>query len=308
VKPRSKRPSRARRACTAVTVTAVVLGSGWPTSAAVGAGKSAAESKSQAAPLASLLPANIRAMGTITVPSSIEFPPFEYFVPGTTTATGLDVDIMNAIGHELGLTFKFLNFKFESIIPSIQNGRFVIAMSSMSDTSPREKQVDFVDYFVDGEQMMVKAGNPDKITSYADLSGKPVALAVGDTDLTVEAQVDKQLAAQHKPPMHGLVLPGTPQDLLAIDSGRAVATIIDAASGAYDVKTTHSFEMVGPIVDTGPYGIDFPKGAKQFEHAAQAALNAMKKSGTYTKILDKWGEGAGAIKSFTINAAAAYGQ
>jgi ABC-type amino acid transport substrate-binding protein len=66
--------------------------------------------------------------------------------------------------------------------------------------------------------------------------------------------------------------------------------------------------MTGPIVDTGPYGIDFPKGAKQFEHAAQAALNAIKKSGTYSTILNKWGEGAGAINSFTINAAAAYGQ
>lgn len=263
---------------------------------------------STTATLASLLPANIRAMGTITVPSSIEFPPFEYFVPGTTNATGLDVDIMNAIAEKLGIKFKFVNFKFESIIPSIQNGRFVIAMSSMSDTSTREKQVDFVDYFVDGEQMMVKAGNPDHLTNYLDLSGKPVALAVGDTDLSVEAAVNKQLTASGKPGMKGLVLPGTPQDLLAIDSGRAVATIIDAASGAYDVKTTGKYEMVGPITMTGPYGIDFPKGATQFETAVQAALNAMTADGTYQKILAKWGESSGAIKSFTINNAAAYGQ
>ena len=261
-----------------------------------------------APPLATLLPANIRAMGTITVPSSIEFPPFEYFVPGTTTATGLDVDIMNAIGKELGVKFKFVNYKFESIIPSIQNGRYVIAMSSMSDTSPREKQVDFVDYFVDGEQIMVKAGNPLHISSYADLSGKPVGLCVGDTDLTVAAAQNKILKAAGKPPINGLVLPGTPQDLLAIDSGRAVATIIDAASGAYDVKTTQKYEMVGPITDTGPYGIDFPKSATQFEKAAQAALNAIKANGTYQQILAKWGESAGAIKSFTINGAAAYGQ
>ncbi len=182
-------------------------------------------------------------------------------------------------------------------------------MSSMSDTSPREKQVDFVDYFVDGEQIMVKAGNPDKITTYKELSGKSVALCVGDTDLTVEAQVNKTLQAEGKPLIKGLVLPGTPQDLLAIDSGRAVATIIDAGSGAYDVKTTSGkYGMVGPIIDQGPYGIDFPKGAKQFEKATQAALNALKAHGTYQKILAKWGEGAGAIKSFTIDGAAAYGQ
>jgi len=285
----------------AVTVAAVLVAAG----SAAGAGRLAPRTK---APLASLVPANIRAMGTITVPSSIEFPPFEYFVPGTTNATGLDVDIMNAIGNELGLKFQFVNFKFESIIPSLENGRFVIAMSSMSDTSPREKQVGFVDYFVDGEQIMVKAGNPEKITTYDELSGKSVALCVGDTDLTVEAQVNKRLAAAGRPLIKGIVLPGTPQDLLAIDSGRAVATIIDAASGAYDVKTTGKYEMVGPIIDTGPYGIDFPKGAKQFEKAAQAALRALKADGTYQKILAKWGESAGAIKSFTINGAAAYGQ
>lgn len=288
-----------------IVVIAIVL-----IAAACGSSSSSTSSPSPSAsaPLASLLPANIRSMGTVTVPSSIEFPPFEYFVPGTTNATGLDVDIMNAIAQQLGIKFKFVNYKFESIIPSLQNGRFVIAMSSMSDTSVREKQVDFVDYFIDGEQMMVKAGNPDNISTYADLSGKPVALAVGDTDLTVQAAVNKQLAAAGKPPMKGLVLPGTPQDLLAIDSGRAVATIIDAASGAYDVKTTHKYEMVGPITETGPYGIDFPKHSTQFESAVQSALNAIKANGTYQKILAKWGESAGAIKSFTINNAAAYGQ
>jgi polar amino acid transport system substrate-binding protein len=258
--------------------------------------------------LAAMVPANIRAMGTITVPSSIEFPPFEYFTPGTTNATGLDIDIMNAIADKLGIKFKFINFKFESIIPSIQNGRYVIAMSSMSDTTAREKQVDFVDYFVDGEQIMVPAANPNHINGYADLSGKTVALAVGDTDLTTAAQQNKILQAAGKAPMKGITLPGTPQDLAAIDSGRAVATIIDAASGAYDVKTTGKYLMVGPITNTGPYGIDFPKGASQFEAAVQAALNALKADGTYQQILTKWGEAAGAIKSFTVNAAAAYGQ
>jgi len=269
---------------------------------------SSTPSPKASAPLAALLPASIRSMGTVTVPSSIEFPPFEYYQPGTTNATGLDVDIMNAIAQQLGTKFKFVNYKFESIIPSLQNGRYQIAMSSMSDTTPREKQVDFVDYFVDGEQIMVKAGNPDHINTFADLSGKPVALAVGDTDLSVEAAVNKQLAAAGKPPMKGLVLPGTPQDLLAIDSGRAVATIIDAASGAYDVKTTGKYQMVGPITMTGPYGIDFPKGSKQFETAVQSALNRIKANGTYQQILSKWGESAGAIKNFTTNNAAAYGQ
>jgi polar amino acid transport system substrate-binding protein len=263
---------------------------------------------STSAPLAHLLPDNIRTMGTIAVPSSIEFPPFEYFVPGTTNATGLDIDIMNAIAQQLGIKFKFINYKFESIIPSVQNGRFVIAMSSHTDTTAREKQVDFVDYFLDGEQIMVKVGNPNNITAFTDLSGKPVALAAGDTNLTVAEQVNKELAAAGKPPMQGLVLPGTPQDLLAIDSGRAVATIIDAASGAYDVKTTGKYEMVGPIVSTSAYGIVFPKGATQFESAVQAALDALKADGTYAMILAKWNQSEGAIKSFTINAAAAYGQ
>ncbi len=287
----------------AIAIAFVVAACGGSTSSS----PSPTPSASASAALASQLPANIRAMGTITVPSSIEFAPFEYFEPGTTTATGLDVDIMNAISQQLGIKFAFVNFKFESIIPALQNGRFVIAMSSMSDTSAREKQIDFVDYFVDGEQIMVKKGNPEQITSYADLSGKTVALAVGDTDLDVLAAENKKLTAAGKPLMKGLVLPGTPQDLLAIDSGRAVATIIDAASGAYDVKTTGKYEMVGPITFEGPYGIDFPKGSTQFESAVQAALNALKANGSYQQILAKWGLTEGAIKSFTLNDAAAYG-
>jgi polar amino acid transport system substrate-binding protein len=260
------------------------------------------------APLAHLLPSSVKPGSTLTVPSSIEYAPFEYFAANGTTAIGLDVDIMNAIGQLLGIKFKFENYSFAAIIPAVQDGRFLISQSSFSDTSAREKQVSFVDYFIDGEQIMVKAGNPDHINSFLDLCGRPVALAVGDTDIGVAADTTKQCKAAKKPAVNGQILPGTPADLLAISSGRSEATIIDSAAGGYDVRTTKGkYEMVGPIIDSGPYGIVLRKSETKFISAIQAALVMMKSQGTYQRILAKWAESDGAIKSFTINAAAKYG-
>jgi polar amino acid transport system substrate-binding protein len=271
-------------------------------------GSGAASTHKKSAPLSYLLPSDVKVGSTVTVPSSIEYPPFEYFAANNKTPIGLDVDIMNAIGQLLGIKFKFENYSFAAIIPAVQDGRFLISQSSFSDTSQREKAVSFVDYFIDGEQIMVKAGNPYHINSYLDLCGKPVALAVGDTDIGVADATTKQCKAKGKPAVNGQILPGTPADLLAIASGRSDATIIDSASGAYDVRTTKAkYEMVGPIIDSGPYGIVLAKKETKFIKAIQSALVMMKKQGTYQKILAKWAEGDGAIKSFTINAAAAYG-
>ncbi len=271
-------------------------------------GSGAALAHKKHAPLSNLLPSDVKVGSTLTVPSSIEYAPFEYFAANNKTVIGLDVDIMSAIGQLLGIKFKFENYSFAAIIPAVQDGRFLISQSSFSDTSAREKQVSFVDYFIDGEQIMVKAGNPYHITNFLDLCGKPVALASGDTDIGVAAATSKQCKAKGKPAVNGQIFPGTPADLLAISSGRSDATIIDSAAGAYDVRTTKGkYEMVGPIIDSGPYGIVLNKKETKFIAAIQAALVQMKKQGTYANILAKWSERSGAIKSFTIDAAASYG-
>ncbi|MBB2890631.1 transporter substrate-binding domain-containing protein [Flexivirga oryzae] len=113
------------------------------------------------APLAHRLPAAIRKKGYVTVATNPGYPPFETLSSDQHTIVGLDPDILQAIAHQLGITAKFQQAGFDSIIPGLQAGRYDMAMSGMTDTTQREKQVQFVDYFlVGGGILMAKGTRP----------------------------------------------------------------------------------------------------------------------------------------------------
>src|SRR5437764_2865710 len=152
--------------------------------AACGGGSSHPKATSTSAPLAGMLPANIRSAGVIKVGSDIEYAPIEVYNPQHIPA-GLDVDLASALGKQLGVTFKFIDdTDFNGIIAAMLAGRFDIIMSAMTDSKVREKQVNFVDYFIAGESVIVAKGNPKHITGVNEsLCGTTVSVQTG----TVEA-------------------------------------------------------------------------------------------------------------------------
>ncbi|HVF13422.1 MAG TPA: transporter substrate-binding domain-containing protein, partial [Acidimicrobiales bacterium] len=90
------------------------------------------------------LPAEIAEKRALDVGSDIAYPPVEFFEEGTQTATGLDVDICNAIAAKLGdgFTCRFVNTTFDGIIPGLNAKRFDIIMSALSDTEERRQAID----------------------------------------------------------------------------------------------------------------------------------------------------------------------
>ena len=63
----------------------------------------------------------------------------------------------------------------------------------MNDTPDRRKQVDFVDYLKVGQSIMVKKGNPDKISTLESLSGHTVSVESGTTNRDFLAATSKKL-------------------------------------------------------------------------------------------------------------------
>lgn len=229
------------------------------------------------------------------------YAPNEFLATDNKTIEGMDVDLGQAIGQELGVKFEFSNLSFDSILQSLGN-RFDLGMSSFTDTKAREKQVTMVDYFSAGTAFMIKNGsgvltNP---TSVADLCGKTVAVEKGTTQLDdVNAQAKKcKLTVLSFPDQNGANL--------ALSSGRAQVVLADSPVNAYAAKQSHgAFKIVGQSYGTAPYGIAVPKGPNYtgFPQAIQAALQQLQSNGSYTKILTKWGIQTGGISSFTINGA-----
>ena len=282
-----------------VSIIALVV-AGCSSNPAAGTDPSASSGAGGKAALFSSLPADIQKSGTLNVASDVEYPPFESFDTDNTTVVGIDRDLADAIEKQLGVKLKFENVPFDSIIPGLAAKRYDLAMSAMSDTVVRQKQVDFVDYFNAGGAIMLPPNSTHKIKSLDDLCGLKVAVDKGTTEVDDAAAQDKKCQAAGKPVLATSVYPGQNETILALQSGRADAALVDFSTGSYVAKTTGAGITMLPPYQHLAFGIVFPKESA-LTAVFQKALDAIKADGSYLTILKKYGEELGAIDAFTIN-------
>lgn len=234
---------------------------------------------------------------TLQVATDASYAPNEFFDKDGKTVVGMDVDLINAIGAELGLKTNVQNVPFDNIIPGIKAGKYQVGISSFTVTKERQQTVDFVSYFTAGSSFYVKTdGGPD-VTSLADLCNHSVAAQKG----TVQA--DDATAQSKKCKVDVSIFPDQNGVNLALKSGRSQIAMADSPVAAYAVKQSNgAFKLVGQSYDNAPYGIALPKDSGLAE-PIQAALKAIMANGEYKQILTKWGVEAGAITDPVINGA-----
>ncbi|WP_217561108.1 ABC transporter substrate-binding protein [Streptomyces sp. GbtcB6] len=294
----------------AVAGTLILTGCGDQTDKGGDGGSSSTSS----APLASKLPADIRKAGVIKIGSDIAYPPVEYMQSGK--AVGVDPDIADALGKQLGVRFDFQNGKFDQLIVGLQANRFNAIMSAMNDTKARQdgidsdtgkkvgNGVDFVDYFTAGTSILVQKGNPKGIKSLDDLCGQVVALQKGTTSEGIAKAQSTKCTKDGKKAITLQTFDTDPEALLRLKQGASVADLNDFPVAAYNAKTSGSgkdFEVVGDQIEAGPYGIAVSKENTQLRDAIQAAVAAIIKNGDYQKILEKWNVTQGAVTESKIN-------
>jgi polar amino acid transport system substrate-binding protein len=251
--------------------------------------------------LADQLPQKIKDAGRIVIGMDDTYPPNEYKDDSGNPA-GWEVDLGNAIAAKLGVKATYAIAKFDNIIPSVAGGKDDFGMSSFTDTTEREKQVDFVNYYSAGilwASAKGKTVNPD---SACGLKVAVQATTYEDTD-EVPAK-SKKCTQAGKPAIQGLRY-DTQQDATnAVILGKADALSADSPVTLYAIsKSGGKLQQAGKAFDVAPYGFPVAKNSK-LTPVLQKAVQALIDDGTYKKILDKWGVADGAASSADLNAAA----
>ncbi len=260
-------------------------------------------STSANASVAALVPAAIKSRGTLTVAADATYAPNEFIAPDGHTVIGMDADLMQALGTEMGLNVNIVNATFDSIIPGLAAGKYDIGASSFTDTKEREKTVDFVDYFSAGISLYAKASASPAVKTVEDLCGKTVSVEKGTTEEEEVTAQGKKCTKAGKKSVTALVYPTQNEANLAISSGRAELGMADSPVAAYQVKQSGgTFKLVGETYGAAPYGLAIPKKSGMTAPIL-AGVKALIANGEYMKILTKWGVQAGAITTPVINGA-----
>ncbi|MEH7119802.1 ABC transporter substrate-binding protein [Neobacillus vireti] len=223
---------------------------------------------------------NIKKQGVLKIAVDDTFPPMEYR-DDQNKLVGFDIDLANAISKELGVKVEFIPTAWDGILPGLDAKRYDVIMSSMNITDERKQKVDFVEYMKLGQVVAVKTGNPQKIESKEDLSGKIVGVQLGSTSESAAKEIKgiKELKTYN----------GYTDVFNDLGLGRLQGVIVAEAVGRY-YKTTKpdAFDVVGGTFQSLPVGIAVRKGDVELEAALQKAIKTVKDNGAYTEVSKKW--------------------
>ena len=250
--------------------------------------------------LANQLPDKIKSAGAITVGMDNTYPPNEY-KDDSGKPVGWEVDLTNAIAAKLGLTVNYAIAKFDNIIPSITGGKDDFGMSSFTDTTEREEQVDFVNYYTAGIQWASAKGKDVDPDNACGLKVAVQSTTYEDTD-EVPAK-SKTCTDAGKPAIEVLRYDTQDDATNAVVLGKADALSADSPVTLYAIsKSDGKLQSAGEAFEVAPYGMPVAKDS-ELTPVLQKTVQALIDDGTYKKILDKWGVADGAVTSAEVNAA-----
>lgn len=227
--------------------------------------------------------------GELSWGTGANFAPFEFIKDGK--IIGFDADMMEEISKRLGLKSTPSNMEFAGIIPALATGhRLDTAVSSIYVTPARLEVVDMIPYLLIGDQIVVPAGNPGKITSKDDLCGHHIAVTVNTNWENKLKILSATCTAASKSPIDILSIQNSVAVALALTQGRAEGTLSTGANIVALIDANPgSYEAVGEPFDvTTKIGIGVAKDNPILKAQIESALKAMVKDGTYTKLIQKW--------------------
>ena len=120
----------------------------------------------------------------IIIGTSADFPPFEY-INDNGTIVGFDVEMTTKILEAAGYTVEVKDISFDSLIPSLENGKIDVIAAAMTITEDREEQIDFSDPYYEADQsILTKVNSNLNLTTSQDLQNYTVGAQTGTTGAT----------------------------------------------------------------------------------------------------------------------------
>jgi polar amino acid transport system substrate-binding protein len=215
----------------------------------------------------------------ILVATDATWPPFEYVNEQTKQVEGFDIDVLNAIAEKENLDIEFINVGFDPLLAGMAQGMYDAAISSITITEDRQKDMLFSDpYFAAGQIVTVRKSNMT-ITGKDTLTGQ-VGAQLGTTGAM---EVEKITGATLKTYDDiGLAF----QDLM---NGQIDAVVCDnPVALGYVGKNPDKLKIAGGIFTDENYGIAVAKGKTDLLAKINAGIKAIIAEGLIEQFSEKW--------------------
>lgn len=219
----------------------------------------------------------VQKAGKLTVATSPDFPPFESLEGSE--IVGIEVDIMNLIGEELGVEIVYEQMDFDSVLPGVQAGKFDVGMSGITATEDRKKNADFTDPYFMASQAIVVMADSD-ITCKADLEGKKISVQTGTTAEEYCMENGYEV----------LAFQANNDAVSALTSGKVDAWVVDnEVAIALSAEQNGATIVLDEAMTQEPYAFAFLKDSTELVEAINKIQNELIADGTIEAIFESYG-------------------
>jgi polar amino acid transport system substrate-binding protein len=228
--------------------------------------------------------ADVKARGELVVATEMEFPPFDFLVDNV--FTGVDRDLIDAVGAELGVKVKYLDLPWTSVLPGLEAKKFDFVIAPVTITKERLKRYSFTVPIAEATVALMKRADDKSISKPEDISGKTVGGQKGTAQVAQLEEFSKTLPK----PVTVKEYADNNQSYADLAAGRLDASVNSLPNLGYAAsKRPETFAVVLPPFGKPSYyswvgRLDDPS----LTNAISAALVKMQEDGRLATIQKKW--------------------
>ena len=220
---------------------------------------------------------DLKEAGKITIATSPDFPPFESLEGDE--VVGIEPEIMKLVAADLGVECEFVQMDFDSVLIGIEAAKYDCAMSGITVTPAREKNMLFTEPYYVAAQVIVVEEDSD-ISGKADLADKTVSCQTGTT--AESGCQDEGIAVQ--------AFNANADAKAALTTGKVDAWVVDNLTAMQMVEEGDGLVILDETLTEEPYAFAFAKGSEDVVEAINASLEKLIADGTIEKIFNDFGE------------------
>jgi polar amino acid transport system substrate-binding protein len=230
--------------------------------------------------------AEVKKRGELICATEMEFAPFDFLVGDV--YTGVDRDLIDAVGKDLGVRVKYLDLPWTSVLPGLEARKFDFVIAPVTITAERMKRYSFTVPIAEATVALMKRADDASITKPSDLAGKTVGGGKGTAQVAQLAEYSKTLPK----PIEIKEYVDNNQSYADLAAGRVDASVNSLPNLGYVVsKRPETFALVmPPFGKPSFYSWVGRLGAEDqpLTDAISAILVKMQEDGRLAAIQKKW--------------------
>lgn len=223
---------------------------------------------------------DVQEAGVLTVGTEGTYRPFSYHEDGSGDLTGFDVEVIRAVGEELGVDVEFSETQWDAIFAGLDAGRFDVIANQVSITPEREEAYTFSQPYTYSTGVIVVRADDDSITSFDDLAGKRTAQSLTSNWYTLAEESGATIEA----------VEGWAQSVALVEQERVDATINDKLTFLDHQQQTGSdtLKIAAETDEESQSAFAMRKGSDALAQAIDEALTTLAEDGTLAEISEEY--------------------